>query len=199
MLDTTIHISILAFSLFEDGNWYSVIELRDRKTQRLYSDKMSLRVLQLSQISKATPEERKSEIYAWAEMISAKDWEVLKKMAERNEYMKAAVDEMEKINADEEKRYRYLMREKREHDEATIRFFEREQGVREGISLGKSQGVIQGKAEAVLELLAELGSVPNELRKEITEQRDIDILSAWLKLASKVDSLEEFRQKMQEG
>ena len=50
LLDTTIHISILAFSLFEAENWYSVIELRDRKTHRLYSDKMSLRVLQLNQI-----------------------------------------------------------------------------------------------------------------------------------------------------
>lgn len=73
LLDTTIHISILAFPLFEDGSWYSVIEFRDRKTQCLYSDKMSLRVLQLSQLSKATPEERKSEIYAWAEMISTDD------------------------------------------------------------------------------------------------------------------------------
>ncbi len=98
---------------------------------------MSLRVLQLSQLSKATPEERKSEIYAWAQMISADDWEVLKNMAERNEYMKAAVEELEKINAEKEKRYHYLMREKWEHDEATIRDYERG----------------QGKAESILELL----------------------------------------------
>lgn len=180
MLDATIHISILAFPLFEDGTWYSVIEFRDRKTHRLYSDKMSLRVLQLSQLSKATPEERKSELYAWAQMISADDWEVLKKMAERNEYMKAAVDELEKINAEKEKRYHYLMREKREHDEATIRDYER------------GRGLAQGKAESVLELLEEFGEVPEQLRASVLGQHDMNTLKAWLKYAAKAQSLEDF-------
>lgn len=185
LLDTTIHISILAFSLFEDGGWYSIIELRDRKTHRLYSDKMSLRMVQLSQLSKVTPEEQESEIYAWAKMISAKDWEVFRKMAERNEYMKAAVDEMEKINADEEMRYRYLMREKWEHDEATIRMFERE------------WGIIQGKTEDILELLADLGEVPEYLRKRILEQRDLQTLKEWHRTAARADSLEEFERNIE--
>ena len=180
--DATIHISILNFTLYENGSWYSIIELNDRKTHRLYSDKMGLRVLQLTQLPLATPDEKESELYAWARMISEDDWEVLKKMAERNEYMKAAVDEMEKINSDQEKRYRYLLREKLEHDEATIREFER------------AQGIEQGTAEAVLELLEELGDVPDRIRKTILGQRDLNRLKAWLRLAAKADSLEEFER-----
>ena len=180
MLEATVHISILAFPLYENGTWYSIIEFRDRNTHRLYSDKMSLRVLQLSQLSKATPEERKSEIYEWAQMISADDWEVLKNMAERNEYMKAAVEELEKINTEKEKRYHYLMREKWEHDEATIRDYERD------------QGVAQGKAESILELLEEFGEIPEQLRTVVLGQHDTDILRIWLKYAAKAESLDDF-------
>ena len=188
MLETTIHINILAFPLFEDGSWYFIIELRDRKTHRLYSDKMSLHVLQLNQLSRATPEEHESEVYAWAQMISSKDWEVLKRMAERNEYMKAAVDELEKINSEEEMRYHYLMREKQEHDEATIRLYERE--------LGIEQGILHGKTEAVLELLEDIGKVPDSLRQTVSEQHDLQILKNWHKLAAKSDSIEDFERRM---
>jgi len=38
------------------------------------------------------------------------------------------------------------------------------------------KGRAEGKAEAVLELLEDLGDVPEELRRKIMEQRDLDIL-----------------------
>ncbi len=106
-------------------------------------------------------------------------------MAERNEYMKAAVDELEKINAEKEKRYHYLMHEKREHDEATIRDYER------------GRGLAQGKAESVLELLEEFGEVPEQLRAAVLGQHDINTLKAWLKYAAKVQSMEDFINCMQ--
>ena len=110
-------------------------------------------------------------------------------MADKNEYMKAAVDEMEKINTEKEKRYHYLMREKREHDEATIRFFERESGIKQGIILGTS--------EAILELLEESGEVPELLRKTISEQHDLNILKKWHKFAAKASSIEDFEHMIQ--
>lgn len=78
---------------------------------RVYCSKVSLRVLYLNQLGKATKEERETDVYRWARLISARDWEVLKKMAGTDEYMNAAVEEMEKINADKNLRYQYLMDE----------------------------------------------------------------------------------------
>lgn len=53
-----------------------------------------------------------------------------------------------------------------------------------------------GKKEALIELLEEKGSLSNELCETIKNQKDKAILSAWLKLAWKVESIEEFQQKI---
>ena len=134
-LEECIHISILGFSLKCTDHFYSVIRLMDEKTRKVYSDKLSLRMLYLNQIEQVSEEERQTEVYQWAKLISAKDWKVLMKMAERNEYMKETISELEKINSDKELRYRYLKRELRGSDEATIRNYYLDKGKVEGESL----------------------------------------------------------------
>lgn len=80
-----------------------------------------------------TEEEKKTDVYKWARLISASDWEVLKEMAGTNEYMSAAVEEMEKINLDKNLRYQYLMREKAAADKVNIRNYYTKQGMEMGI------------------------------------------------------------------
>lgn len=58
-------------------------------------------------------------------------------------------------------------------------------------------GIEQGKADDVLELLGELGQVPEPLRIRVTSQKDVSILSAWLKLAARADSIEEFLDRIE--
>ena len=53
-------------------------------------------------------------------------------------------------------------------------------------------GIEQGKALSILELLAEAGPVPENLRKRVMEQTEETVLSKWLKLAAKSSSIEEF-------
>lgn len=48
--------------------------------------------------------------------------------------------------------------------------------------------------DAVVELLGELGQVPEALRKEICEQQDTELLTKWLKLAAKADTIENFER-----
>ena len=57
---------------------------------------------------------------------------------------------------------------------------------------GKAEGLLEGKAESILELLEELGPVPEELRKKIMDERDLNTLKGWLKLAAKTSSVENF-------
>ena len=53
----------------------------------------------------------------------------------------------------------------------------------------------EGKAEAVLELLLELGTVPQELQDMIMGTADMEKLGVWLKLAAKAESIEQFQEQ----
>ena len=49
-----------------------------------------------------------------------------------------------------------------------------------------------GKAESVLEVLEVYGQVPEYVERRILGEKDIEILSAWLKEAAKAESVEDF-------
>ena len=51
-------------------------------------------------------------------------------------------------------------------------------------------------AQNIVALLAEIGSVPEELSQCIAAEKREDTLAAWLKLAARADSIEEFQSKM---
>ena len=50
----------------------------------------------------------------------------------------------------------------------------------------------EGKAEAVLILLKELGAVPEQLQEHIMGEKNLEVLTKWVKLAAKSNSIEEF-------
>ncbi|MCA5964102.1 hypothetical protein LC724_32405 [Blautia sp. RD014234] len=54
----------------------------------------------------------------------------------------------------------------------------------------------EGKADAVLELLLSLGSVSEQLRKVIMEQKNTAILNTWLIYAARAESIADFEQKI---
>lgn len=70
------------------------------------------------------------------------------------------------------------------------------QALQDMVMEGKIEGKAEGKRESVLELLGELGQIPEELADQILAESDLDILSKWIKLAGKVHTVEEFSNKM---
>ena len=62
----------------------------------------------------------------------------------------------------------------------------------EGYEIGRAEG----KAEDILELLGGLGEVSDELREKIFSTNELCQLKNWLKLAAKVESLEQFIKEM---
>ncbi len=66
----------------------------------------------------------------------------------------------------------------------------------EMIEDGRAEGKAEGKAESILDLLQELGEVPESLRTRILSQHDLSVLKDWLKFAARSGSIEEFMQKM---
>ena len=54
----------------------------------------------------------------------------------------------------------------------------------------------EGKAEDVLELLEENGTVPEELKERIMMETDLSMLKKWLNAAAKAESVEQFIKDM---
>lgn len=65
-------------------------------------------MLYLNRINDASDEEKQTDIYKWARLISAKDWAELEQSVACNEYINNARDEMEKINSNNTLRCNYL-------------------------------------------------------------------------------------------
>ncbi len=61
---------------------------------------------------------------------------------------------------------------------------------------GNEAGKVKGRAESILEILEELGTVPEELRKKLLEETDLQQLKSWLKEAIKATSIEDFAENM---
>lgn len=51
-------------------------------------------------------------------------------------------------------------------------------------------------AQNILALLEDLGTLPDQTKERIAKEQNEDVLSAWLKLAARADSIEEFQSKM---
>ena len=62
----------------------------------------------------------------------------------------------------------------------------------EGIAEGKAEG----KAESIIEILEEIGSIPDFLKQKISEQKDINILNKWVKLSARAETIDEFIEKI---
>lgn len=72
-----------------------------------------------------------------------------------------------------------------------------EEMLRDERAEGKAEGKAEGMAEAVLELLEDIGSIPNELKEKILSSSDLELLRRWHKLAAKAESIEQFIKELQ--
>ena len=61
---------------------------------------------------------------------------------------------------------------------------------------GRIEGRIEGKIEDILDILDELGDIPETIRKKIASETELEKLKEWLKLAAVVNSVDEFLEKM---
>ena len=137
------------------------------------------------------------------------------------EYLKQSTEEVANMHNDEKiqlihRRVEYLKRDRKLeagymtmeeyiHSEAERRAKEMAETLAKPMAESMAKPLAESLAESlaaskiaqnIVALLAELGSVPEELRECIAAEKREDTLAAWLKLAARADSIEEFQSKM---
>ena len=107
-----IHIGFLDYTLFYDyPEFYATYKLLNVKNHHLYSDNLTLSVVDLSQINLATDEDKKYHIDYWAKLFKATTWEDIKLLAAKDQYINEASKTIFQLSADEQIRKRCLDRE----------------------------------------------------------------------------------------
>lgn len=60
----------------------------------------------------------------------------------------------------------------------------------------REEGRLEGRGQLVIEMLEEMGSVPEELQEKIRQEKDLNVLKKWCRLAMKVENVEQFEREM---
>lgn len=107
-----IHIGFLNYTLFEEfSEFYATYKLINVKKHYIYSDSLTLSVVNLSRTDLATEEDKKYHLDSWAKLFKANTWEEIAMLASDNNYMNEAARTMFQLSADEQIRERCLARE----------------------------------------------------------------------------------------
>ena len=86
-----VQIGILDFTLFpEHPEFYSTYWMMNEKTHQIYSDKLRLSVVDLTQIHISSEEDKYYHIDMWAAFFKAKTWEELKMLASMDKIIEQA-------------------------------------------------------------------------------------------------------------
>lgn len=118
-----IHIGFLDYTLFEEHpEFHASYKLINVKNYQIYSDSLTLHVIDLSRIDLATDEDKKYRINEWAMLFKATTWEEIKMLASKDEYLKEASETIFRMSADDLVRKRCRDREEYYQD---LRSYER--------------------------------------------------------------------------
>ncbi len=101
-LAPTVGIAWVVEPIFPDhGHWHSVIELRDRRTHRLFSDHLSFHILQLSDLPpEATVNGPGARVHRWGRFFSATTDEEYQQLASEDPIMSIALETLDQLSAD---------------------------------------------------------------------------------------------------
>ena len=138
-LQKCIHVSILAFIHFpQDQRCYRKITLCDVETGEQYTDLMELHVLELK---KLPPEDQNEDgVIRWMRFLGGKSRKEFEDMAEKDEYIKEAYEDLKKLSLDEQKRLEYEVRQRAIRDHNS----QMKSAERRGIEIGEERGEKRG-------------------------------------------------------
>ena len=102
-------------------------------------------------------------------------------------YVEQLQNSVNKIKSDREMGERYMIFEEMLREE-------RQEGLEAGRKEGRREGQLKAKREDVLEVLCELGTIPERLVLQMESVEDFERLRGLLKLAAKAESIDAFEE-----
>lgn len=180
-LKRCISIGILDFRLLDGENCHSIYRLRDEKGVEL-TGLWEIHIIELGKDLQGSGADD------WIRLFNAKSEEELDMLAVKNKGLAEAAEVIKRMSLGKTLRYWHEARLKAIRDR-----YGEDEYIRD---LGREEGKAEGKAEDVLELLDELGEIPNAIQKRIQNETDLQVLSKWLKSAARAKSISEFENHM---
>ena len=176
-----ISISILDFEMTKGEACHSVDSLRDRRG-REFTDLLEIHIIELTKPLTGT-----DALDDWVRLFCATSGEDLDMIKTNNAGVLEAINVMRTMGLGKLLRFEYEQRLKAKRDRWAEDDYIRDLGIKEGIA--------KGKAASILQLLEELGPVPQAVRDRVQAETDEQTLRQWLKSAADADSIQTFRQK----
>ena len=160
-----VQIGLLNYTLFaEHPEFYATYQLLNVKNHSLYSDKLRLSVLDLTQIDLATEEDRSHQLDCWAGFFKATTWEEVNMLAQKNEAICKAAGTVYQLTQEERIRMECEAREDYYRTQRDIQYLIEKQ-------TAENEALIQ-KAKALLEERNILTDQNNTLTDEISALAD---------------------------
>jgi len=178
----TIHIGILDFTLFPKyPEFYARYAMKNIKNENIYSDKLMLNVLDLTQIHLATDEDIQSGLAHWARLFKTETWEDLQMLASEYRDFEDIPDTMQKALEDKKIRLQCEARERYERDRTSLYNCGKRDGISEGIDIGKTEGINIGKSQGIeksIYMMQKAGISREFVREQLIEQYELSEIIA---------------------
>ena len=147
----TYHIGILDFTLFnEHPKFMAQYQILDVEDHFLYSDKLCIKVLDLTQIEKAKKQSgTNKKLLKWASIFKAETLEELEQLAGKEEVFENMVLTLKKLSEDEKIRMQCEAREDYERCLLSEYSAGKREGIEEGIEKGIEQGIEKGIEQGI--------------------------------------------------
>ncbi len=175
-----VSIAILDFDLTEEAGCHSVYHMRNGEGREL-SDLWEIHIVEL----RKEPQETGA-VGDWVRLFNARREEDLEMIRTKSIGMTEAIEALREMSLSRAMRYRHEVNLKLRRDRKAEDDYVRH--------CGREEGKAEGKAEDVLQLLRELGSIPQEIEIKIRNEKDLNTLSGWLGAAARAESMGRFRE-----
>ena len=137
-----IHIGILDYTLFPKyPEFYAHYAMMNIINHNIYSDKLLLNVLDLTQINIATETDIVSGLKHWAQLFKATTWEEIQMLTTNYKDLENIVDIVQEALADKDIRLQCEARERYERDRTSLYNSGHREGHREGHITGLNEGI----------------------------------------------------------
>ena len=168
-------IGFLNFTLFEDAPEFDAsYKLLNEKNHREYSDKLQIKVLDLTQIELATEEDKLYKIDYWAKLFKATSWEEINMLTENKPIINDAAKTVVKLTAEERIRMQCEAREDFLKTQNDVHYYYNTKLAEKDAALQEKDVALQEKNVELQEKNVELqekDALIAELQRQLSEKK----------------------------